>query len=486
MVQVENAYKLLHEQFMSGHNGSSTLDIGQTVSSAPVGVLLRNVAAAIVLQSWSTSVVPKLILDYATLVVPLLLCFMVQAEHIIVIPVTIFVLSVALVLAVQTSNSATKGNMSWSTLSNMAITGKRPFISNFRAFVNIASAICILAVDFTVFPRRFCKTETYGTGLMDAGVGSFIIANGLVSREARGTFQSSQSLSSKLRSIVRSIKSCLPLLVLGMGRFVSVKAFNYQEHVSEYGVHWNFFLTLAVVKLVSTMVLCIFPPSLSWLICVAVASGYQYLLSNKNVTQFIMYGSDGQGTREGLFNANREGIISCLGYLAIYFAGVQLGSYVFQARVRLREWVSACVVLVMFDLALWMLLDYTQSHLEPVSRRMANLPFIIWMLAYNVQLLASYLAVDICCIVLQESGYINKLAKKDARRGVEICLLEATNRNGLSYFLLANLLTGAINMSMATLHATPMQGLVVISTYMFVLSALFMTLHVHNVTMKWW
>ncbi len=52
----------------------------------------------------------------------------------------------------------------------------------------MTTIICILAVDFVAFPRRLAKTETYGTGLMDLGVGCFTFANALVSPEARGTF----------------------------------------------------------------------------------------------------------------------------------------------------------------------------------------------------------------------------------------------------------------------------------------------------------
>lgn len=58
-------------------------------------------------------------------------------------------------------------------------------VSVFRASIFIITSICILAVDFPVFPRRFAKTETYGYGLMDLGVGLFVVANAVTSREAR-------------------------------------------------------------------------------------------------------------------------------------------------------------------------------------------------------------------------------------------------------------------------------------------------------------
>ncbi len=50
---VDPAYKILHEQFVTGHNGTTVLDMGLAVSSAPVGVLLRNIINACVLKGWA-------------------------------------------------------------------------------------------------------------------------------------------------------------------------------------------------------------------------------------------------------------------------------------------------------------------------------------------------------------------------------------------------------------------------------------------------
>ena len=52
-------------------------------------------------------------------------------------------------------------------------------LSSYRASLMLVTLIAILGVDFPAFPRRFAKAETFGTGLMDVGVGSFVAASGL-------------------------------------------------------------------------------------------------------------------------------------------------------------------------------------------------------------------------------------------------------------------------------------------------------------------
>ena len=177
-------------------------------------------------------------MEYLTVVLPTLLAFTHLANH-------LFTLILVLLSAVLVPNVMGSTFQLPKHHLDFAPGQKKPFLCNFRAYVNIATAISILAVDFVIFPRRFAKTETYGTGLMDVGVGSFIISNAVVCQDARGT---STDSSSFVCSVKKELRAVSLLLGLGLARFVAVKSTDYQDHVSEYGVHWNFFLTLAFVR----------------------------------------------------------------------------------------------------------------------------------------------------------------------------------------------------------------------------------------------
>jgi phosphatidylinositol glycan class W len=116
---------------------------------------------------------------------------------------------------------------------------RTPSVSVFRGGMLLGTALAILAVDFPVFPRTQCKTEVSGTSLMDAGVGAFVFAAGVVARD-----------SGHLPPLVEAwsaIKTASPLLLLGLARWGSVRAADYHEHVSEYGRDLNFFFILALL-----------------------------------------------------------------------------------------------------------------------------------------------------------------------------------------------------------------------------------------------
>ena len=112
----------------------------------------------------------------------------------------------------------------------------KSFVTVYRAQAMLMTCICILAVDFPVFPRVHGKTERAGTSLMDLGVGSFVYSLGLVSalpllrplvRSAlHNRLQPREATALRPRLQVAAKRS-LGVFALGLVRLLMVKGTSY-------------------------------------------------------------------------------------------------------------------------------------------------------------------------------------------------------------------------------------------------------------------
>ncbi|CAN1175533.1 Uncharacterized protein At4g17910 [Linum perenne] len=476
-----NPHKQLKEEFVSNLNGSSMLEIASLSTIVPAMFLLRRAFCnsyrndesgasrkkdddAVIASRSLGAQLAAISLDFLFLMVPTLLALTVLAEwaHVLAIFLTVVILFLA--AKRKTLKRLAKNLLSWdccrvtSYASSCGTpTQLRTNISAYRVNVMIVTCMCILAVDFTIFPRRYAKTETYGTSLMDLGVGSFIVTNALVSRQAR-------CISSILpRNWKAAIKSSSPLLVLGFARLLSTRSVDYQVHVAEYGVHWNFFFTLAVVTIL-TSIICI-PPKYSGILGLLLLVGYQWWLVN-GLNLFLLSNERGAD----LLSQNKEGLFSILGYWGIYLLGVQLGHYLFfgneKSQFRINRWTTIKVLTL--SIIFWLTTVILDGHVERASRRMCNLAYATLVLAQNLQVLAILMLSD--CI---SASSISTLE-------------EAINHNLLGTFLLANVLTGLTNMLVDTIFATPISALSILVAYAFLLSIIIGIADFYRIRIKFW
>ena len=109
--------------------------------------------------------------------------------------------------------------------------------------------------------------------------------------------------------------------------------------------------------------------------------------------------------REGLIEANREGLTSSLGYLALHLAGVSWGSDLLFLASTPDHLFTSAGLLVVWSVSetrmqttiaplraglMWGALAYSSTLFPPASRRLANYNFFTWTLAYNLTLLAGH------------------------------------------------------------------------------------------------
>lgn len=301
------------------------------------------------------------------------------------------------------------------------------------------------------------------------------------------------SCSSSIRPPARC--SAGPTPPAGAARLLATRAADYQHHASEYGLHWNFFLTLGALRAAGLLL-----PRRAQ--CGAGAAGvgaallaaHQWALSARGLIGVVH--SEERGP--GLLSANKEGLLSLPGYWALQLLSTAAGHAAYHlavaaaaaaARSRPRPATRSSSVstsatdngsssaggglrirtrlplaaprgppllrlaggLAAGAAALWAAYWATATWVQPVSRRACNAPYVLWMLALNIQTLALFVGADA------------------AVPGASPHLLAAAAGAMLPLFLAGNLLTGLVNLSMNTLAASDATAAAVLAAYLAVL-----------------
>jgi len=292
-------------------------------------------------------------------------------------------------------------------------------ISTFRVYILIFTIIAILAVDFQIFPPHFGKTHMYGVSVMDIGVGAFVASNAMASSDAK-------SNDMKLNSLI--LTKTLPLLVVGIIRWGSTAAIGYHVDATEYGVHWNFFFSLFVVKVAGPILIRSFrriPPLFLGIILII---GYELILQKTGLDDIIL---DRNHERNTFFLQNKEGICSSIGLTALYLIYVQIGRHL----LPLIEHGNILKRTITLMICLWVLVLIFNVFGFVASRRMANLGYVLWITAMTPSFLSFCIIGDnLRC------EYAIKTPK----------LIHDINLTQLPVFLLANIFTGLTNVLIDT------------------------------------
>ncbi|KAJ3826791.1 GWT1-domain-containing protein [Lentinula raphanica] len=504
---VNSSYKDEKEAFVSGMTGSTVMHVNILSSVALTSIFLLYCVQTRTRLSLLTSIP----LSWIFLVLPLLLSMTLFTNW----PGTLCLLISApggLLLLFRREASGTPLPFNFTeptaprppspTLPTAPKMEPLPSLTTYRAHMLLMTSLAILAVDFPVFPRNLVKCETYGVSLMDIGVGSFVFSGGIAS--AIPLIKTPHYLAMPMvPKMFRAMRKALPIIILGLVRVLLVKGTEYPEHVSEYGVHWNFFITLALVPVMEV----IFHPviirmSVTTLGIIA-AILQQILLSTFGLSDYVL-----NAPRISLVSANKEGIVSLPGYFAIHLLGLTTGllllppspSYFRRIQRSLRAHtlndrelaerysvrqndktateLSGYSVMWWALMGLCSLLKLDGGH--GPSRRMVNISYILWICAYNVSFILAYLLLD---MVFFPSSFNKNKKKSESSSGpasasravvpaaIPHPLLDAVNKNGLVVFLLANVATGLINLTIPTMYTSDFWAMVILCVYSYAICA---------------
>lgn len=320
---------------------------------------------------------------------------------------------------------------------------------------------------------------------MDVGVGLFIFSNGIIVKPSATPFSK--------KKFQKLLVGCLPLFILGFSRLVVTKEINYQQHVTEYGVHWNFFITLAVTKILGTIIEGFMKTAeaikyAALGIIVVHETCLQLGLSN-----FIM---DDSLPRDNLVLANREGIFSAAGYVSLYLGSIYIGTLLKsdgQELLKVKEVVQKTGKMFIVTLCCWKMI-YVCNRMFGVSRRTANMGYNFWVLAIGCTMVTLFMLTEIYIYYAnfnrpqwqQVENNKSQLDEPDFRVPYVPLILQAINYNGLAFFLIANLFTGIVNVCFQTMLLETPASLVIITYYIFLLNVIMVFLFVNKFKLKIW
>lgn len=493
-------YKLLHESFMANNNGTGTIEVFATITPSFFYPFLTVSLLSALPQQLPVPV--RFLCEFVAIVWTVVL-------DVTVLHSRIYEINGTLLFIVCTIVAKYLFNRTHVLPFVNQIPVKRPeFVACLRATTSLITAVCILAVDFRAFPRKLAKCESYGFALMDTGVGLFVFSNALVDVLGKADRLTRPLTGDRMKTL---LKNTYVLFALGAIRLYFVKEIDYQEHTSEYGVHWNFFFTLAVTRIMGTIVLS-FLPSLSYakLASICIVVGHQLTLQ-LGLADWV---TNTEVNRDTLLTANREGIVSIPGYVGLYLACIYLGSILVHKtesnnpdsdtaapsvaasdfctahQLSMRALLVAIHALVVGKLAV----DCRNSF--GVSRRLADMGYVLSIFAIASAMTALFMLLEVFYHVLVFQKARSNLSPADtATHSAPLpiagdisrycpMVLSAINYNGMAFFLAANLMTGMVNMAFQTLLVDTAGCVFIVSTYMFVLCAIMTFLYVNEIKLK--
>lgn len=138
-----------------------------------------------------------------------------------------------------------------------------------------------------------------------------------------------------ISEIIQTIKESGFLIVIGFVRVILVKELDYQEHATEYGIHWNFYTTVSIMAL---MLVFVRQSKYCLVYAFAIMLGYEFVFKEYSLAKFVF-----NAPRTDFISGNREGICSLVGYFCLQLIGIGCGNFIYKdmlSEAELKEMIT--------------------------------------------------------------------------------------------------------------------------------------------------
>lgn len=222
---------------------------------------------------------------------------------------------------------------------------------------------------------------------------------------------------------------------------------------------------------------------------------HQVALTFGGISEYVM---DDDVPRSTLLSANREGIFSIPGFVAIYLLSIYFARWLFAKKLySFNEMIGKVFTLLILAIVCWSL-TAVSAYVVGISRVTCNLGYILWMSAIVSTVM--WLIMLLFELIFQSKHIeangtkLNELTRlmdeiqlnetENLEKGLLIptkaaaiknngalpIIIESLNMNGLVYFLLANISTGCVNIFLKPEDRSDAVSVLILLIYMFLVT----------------
>ncbi|XP_075731001.1 glucosaminyl-phosphatidylinositol-acyltransferase PIGW isoform X3 [Rhipicephalus microplus] len=238
-----------------------------------------------------------------------------------------------------------------------------------------------------------------------------------------------------------------------------------------------------IVAILTSLVYAMVPIHMDWVIGVALACAYEVCLLFTPLASFL--DSD---NRSGFLAANKEGLASIAGYVALHLAAAATARTLgYKPRSSARDWIMTGLQAVGVSGAAFTATYVMHTAVDPVSRRLANLSYCLWMYSLGTfALVMSILVTFFRVALLPSNAHVDynffDVANPDDN-DVDL-LWKSVNYNGMAVFLLANILTGLVNVFFHPRSASDTVCVVTLIVYIYAVCMFAVLLYRKKIRLK--
>lgn len=178
-------------------------------------------------------------------------------------------------------------------------------------------------------------------------------------------------------------------------------------------------------------------------------------------------------SRDGFFTANREGLSSLHGCVALYLLSIYFAKwYISQDHLNYHQLMSKLGNMFLMVTVCWGLV-FTSAYITGVARVTFNFGYVTWIFAVAISLILIYAFIFELKLVNLATKKQNSVGDGSKLKCTTYSLptfVESLNMNGLTHFMLSNFLTGVVNMTLDPGKRNGVDCIFILSLYMLICS----------------